>query len=272
MYPPAGGRLWSGSVTRHISLATDSYLAVPGLDTTLARALLRSVSAGQLGETFRIFSPGRVMAFGKRDAIEPGFLKAAAAAADRGYVPLVRLAGGRAAVFHEGTLAFGWTTPIEDPRSGIQGRFELLGALMVRAFARLGVEAAIGEIPGEYCPGRYSVHHGAHRKVMGVGQRLAQKAAHVGGVIVVDGAAAINDVLGPVYGALEVEFDPTATGALSEVRPDVTVTAVVDAIVAELQAIAEVTVTTLSSAIVQEGMALLPDHLVSTVAPDGPSL
>lgn len=162
---------------RQISLVTDSYPAIPGLDTTLARAILQSVSAGSSGETFRIYSPGRVMAFGKRDTLTPGFPEAAMSAQSHGYVPLVRLAGGRAAVFHEGTLAFGWTTPIDDPRSGIQERFEALSELMVRVFSRLGVASAIGEIPGEYCPGRYSVHHSGNRKVMGVGQRLARNAS-----------------------------------------------------------------------------------------------
>jgi len=250
-------------VFRRISLVTDSYPAVPGLDTTLARALLQSVSAGSSGETFRIYSPGRVMAFGKRDTVTPGFLEAAAAARDHGYVPLVRLAGGRAAVFHEGTLAFGWTTPVEDPRSGIQDRFMALSELMVRVFSRLGVASAVGEIPGEYCPGRFSVHHSGNRKVMGVGQRLAQTAAHVGGVIVVTGADDINEVLHPVYEALGVEFTTTATGALTDLVPEITITSVVAAIVAELEALGEVSRATLSSAMVDRGREMVLDHLVS---------
>ena len=83
-----------GPVTRQISLVTDSYLAIAGLDTTLARALLQAVSAGELGETFRLYSPGRVLAFGKRDAVGEGFVEAADQARRLGYTPLVRLAGG----------------------------------------------------------------------------------------------------------------------------------------------------------------------------------
>jgi lipoate-protein ligase A len=165
-------------------------------------------------------------------------------------------------VFHEGTLAFGWTMPITSPRSGIQERFEALSQLMVRVFARLGVVSAVGEIPGEYCPGRFSVHHSGNRKVMGVGQRLAQNAAHVGGVIVVGGADAINEVLLPVYAALGVGFEPAATGALSDLVPDLTMACVVAAIVAELQALGEISVATLSSAMVQRGRDMLPDHLI----------
>lgn len=250
-------------MTRQISLVTDSYPAVPGLDTTLARALLRAVSAGTLGETFRIYSPGRILAFGKRDATETGFAEAADAARAHGYLPLVRLAGGRAAVFHEHTLAFGWTIPITDPREGIQRRFEELSAMLVAAFASLGIRSAVGEIPGEYCPGRFSIHHDAGRKVMGVGQRLARRAAHVGGVVVVDGAAAINEVLQPVYGALGVEFDPAATGSLAEMRPGLTAGDVTGAIVEQLGSIGEVVTAPLSLATVREGRELLPDHLVA---------
>lgn len=255
-------------MTRQISLVTDSYPAISGLDTTLARALLQSVSAGDTGETFRMYSPGRVMAFGKRDTVTAGFAEAAIAAREHGYVPLVRLAGGRAAVFHEGTLAFGWTMPIDDPRSGIQERFETLAELVVRAFARLGLNSAIGEVPGEYCPGRFSIHHSGSRKVMGVGQRLARDAAHVGGVIVVTGADIINEVLRPVYAALGVDFDPAVTGAISDVVPDVTITSVADAIVAELTLLGDVFPATLSSEIVHRGRAMLAEHLVAEPNPD----
>lgn len=249
-------------MSRTIRLVRDSYPAIPGLDTTLARALLRSVSAGDLGETFRIYSPGRILAFGKRDATEAGFRRAAEAARSHGYVPLVRLAGGRAAVFHEHTLAFGWTLPIDDPREGIQRRFEALAELLVKAFSRVGVASTVGEIPGEYCPGRFSVHHDEGRKIMGVGQRLAKNAAHVGGVIVVDGADAINEVLDPVYGALGVEFDRAATGSMREVAPALTVRQVADAIVSELQTIGDVQEGTLDRATVTAGRRLVPDHLV----------
>ena len=41
------------------------------------------MSADSLRETFRVYSPGRVLAFGKRDAVTTGFADAAAAAVAR---------------------------------------------------------------------------------------------------------------------------------------------------------------------------------------------
>lgn len=173
-------------------------------------------------ETFRLHVPNRIVAFGKRDTLEPGYAEAVSAARDRGFTSIERLAGGRAAVFTELTLAFAWTIPDPDPRSGIYERFERLASIMVGAFARLGVAGAVGQIAGEYCPGDYSVHHDGRIKLMGVGQRLARHAAHVGGVIVVQGSDLIREVLVPVYAALGLTWDPATAGALDDVRPGIT--------------------------------------------------
>jgi hypothetical protein len=53
-------------------------------------------------------------------------------------------------------------------------------------------------------------------KLMGVGQRIVQGAAHVGGVVVVTGADRIRDVLIPVYRALELEWDPGTVGSVAD--------------------------------------------------------
>ena len=88
--------------------------------------------------------------------------------------------------------------------------------------------------------------------------------SHVGGVIVIDGADAINNILHPVYGALGVDFDPTATGALRDQAPDTTIPQVAEAIVDQLEALGEVSRGTLSVETVNAGRELLPDHLVVT--------
>lgn len=185
-------------------------------DSATSRCLLDAVNRGELGETLEVATPGRALAFGKHDTSAAGFASAVSAASDHGYQPTVRIAGGRAAVFHRGTVRFGWLMPVDEPSSSIHDRFEQLASAVVATLGTFGLNAEIGEVPGEYCPGTYSVHV-AGRKVMGVGQRLAKNAAYVGGVIVIDGADRINDVLVPVYRHLEIPFDPTVTGSLSDV-------------------------------------------------------
>ncbi len=178
--------------------------------------------------------PGRVVAFGKRDTLEDGYAAAVAATRAGGFSPIERLAGGRAAVFTRHTLAFAWTVPDPDPRRGIYERFRRLSALMVRTFRRLGIDSDVGAIPGEYCPGDYSVHHGGRLKLMGVGQRLARHAAHVGGVVVVDHSDEVRDILLPVYAALGLPWNPTTAGALTDVAPDVTMESAAAALVTEV--------------------------------------
>src|SRR6266516_6744279 len=143
------------------------------------------VSDGELPETLRLHRPSAIVAFGPKDRLAKGFADAVAAAAGQGFASVLRLAGGRAAVFHERTIAFSWAVPAEDPRLGITERFEEVAAIVVAALRTLGVDARVGEVRGEYCPGAHSVNARGGRKVMGVGQRVVRRAAHVGGVVVV---------------------------------------------------------------------------------------
>jgi octanoyl-[GcvH]:protein N-octanoyltransferase len=204
---------------RRILLVRDSFPDPPALDTGVSRATLELVSEGSLPETLRLHRPAPIVAFGPRDLVEPGALAAVAAARARGFAAVERLAGGRAAVFHEGTVAFSWAMPDPSPREGIRARFELLATIVVEALRSLGVDARVGEVPGEYCPGAHSVNARGARKLMGVGQRVVGRAAHVGGVVVVSGADRVRDVLEPVYAALGLEWDPATAGSVQDEVP-----------------------------------------------------
>ncbi len=197
---------------RTLAIVTDSFPEDPALDTAVSRAVLERVGAGELPETLRLARPGPMVAFAKQDAIADGYAAAVRAARDRGFEAILRLAGGRAAVFHEGTLELAHAIPDPDPRPGIHGRFEWSAGLISSALRRLGVDARVGEVPGEYCPGGYSVNLRGEVKVAGIGQRLVHGAAHVGAVLVAHGGARIAGVLVPVYGALGLDFDPTTAG------------------------------------------------------------
>lgn len=207
----------------------------PALDTAVSSALLRRVAEGSLGESLRLYRPQSIVAFGKRDVIVPGFGRAVTAARDQGFASVVRLAGGRAAVFHPGTVAFAWTIPTRDPRLGITERFQRMSDMLVGALRQLGADAHIGEVEGEYCPGEFSINLGGEVKVMGVGQRLVSGAAHVGGVVVVTGGEAIADVLIPVYRELELPFKPSTSGDLESAIPGISWTRVRDAVMMAFQ-------------------------------------
>jgi lipoate-protein ligase A len=212
---------------RHrVDVIRAGYPHRPQMDTAVSHAILLKVSSGELGETIRLHRPGHVVAFGRRDVVDPRFGDAVAAARAEGFDAVERLAGGRAAVFHPGTIAFAWAFPDATPRERVRHRFDLVAGIMADSFRRLGVDARIGEVPGEYCPGSHSVNVGGRRKVMGVGQRLVARAAHVGGVVVVDRAVDVRRVLLPVYRRLDIAWDPDTTGDLASALPGIDVEAV----------------------------------------------
>ena len=188
----------------------------PAFGTAVSRALLVRVAGGELPPTLRLHRPGPTLAFSRQDAASRGYRAAARAAREAGFEPVLRLAGGRAAVYHHGTLACSWAVPDRLPARRTFERFRELAGLLAEALQRLGVDARVGEVPGEYCPGAWSVNARGRRKLVGIGQRIVAGGAHRGAVIVVSGSGAIRDVLVPVYEALELEWDPETAGSVED--------------------------------------------------------
>jgi octanoyl-[GcvH]:protein N-octanoyltransferase len=204
-----------------ITLIRERPSGSAAFDTAVSRAIMLRVAKRELPESFRLYRPSRVVAFGRQDERAPGFRAAVAAARDHGFDSVVRLAGGRAAVFHEGTLSFAHAIPEDDVTAHTFERFRQMSDLLARALKRLGVDARVGEVPGEYCPGEYSVNSGGRVKLIGIGQRLVAGAAHVGGVVVAEDGDAVRSVLVPVYRALGLEWEPsTASSVHDEVGAD----------------------------------------------------
>ena len=226
--------------------------------------MLEGVSQGVEPETLRIYVPTRIVSFGPQDLRAPGYSKAVEAARAGGFEAVQRLGGGRAAVFHEGTIAFAWTVHDPTPGAGVDARFEEVADMMAGAFRGLGVDAHVGEVPGEYCPGSYSVNARGQKKLMGVGQRLRRGAAHVGGVVVVTGGQTVRDILIPVYDALELTWDPDTVGSIAdevgEIGVDDVQAAILDAF-AERYDLYDVSV---SGDLLARAEQLAPEHVAPT--------
>lgn len=181
-------------------MATADVLTVVRQDRTLGAArdlefgleLLARARTGAVGPMLRLYRPAPTVAFGQRDTRLPGFESAQQACRDHGFEPLVRRAGGRAAAYHEGTLIVDHIEPDRDAVAGSKTRFGYFGELFAVALQRAGVQAAVGEIPGEYCPGEYSVHgidaaDTSHRvKLVGTAQRVVAGGWLFSSVIVVE--------------------------------------------------------------------------------------
>jgi octanoyl-[GcvH]:protein N-octanoyltransferase len=219
-----------------IALIQRSLPDQPELSTAISRAIMLRVAAGELGPTARIHRPGPEVAFGRQDVASPGYARAADAARAAGFAAVERLAGGRAAVFHEGTVAFTRVYPDPRPQARTYERFEQVAGWVERSLRRLGVDPRVGEVPGEYCPGAYSVSSKGERKLSGIGQRMVRGAAHVGGVVVASGEQRLRDVLVPVYDALGLAWDPATAGSVAgELGREVSVDEAIAALVGELE-------------------------------------
>jgi lipoate-protein ligase A len=204
-----------------------------------------------------------VVAFSTTDLRRPGLPGAVRAARGAGFDAALRLAGGAAAVFSTGTIAFAWCAPEADERAGIRARFARTAEWVARALRRLGVDARVGEVVGAYCPGDWSVNARGRHKLMGVGQRVVRGAAHTGGVIVVGGSDRIRAVLAPVYAELGYPFDPASAGAIEDEVGPIAVEAVREALLAELASEREICAGALDPVLLEQAARFEESHRIA---------
>lgn len=161
----------------------------------------------------RVWRPPRQVAFGRRDAREPGYERARAAATERGYPSYERDTGGRAVAYTGHTIAFCRTEPVAEARTGIEERYDAAVADLRAALGDCGITAERGEPDRAFCPGAHSLS--AEGKLVGIAQRVGGGVARVGGILVVRDHEAVAEVLDPVYDALGVPFDPGTVGSVA---------------------------------------------------------
>lgn len=128
-----------------LSLVRQAYPDNPALGTAVSRAILNRVAAGELPPTLRLHRPGPILAFSRQDRASPGFAAAVRAAREAGFEPVLRLAGGRAAVFHERTLACSWAVPDARPAVRTTERFLVgIGQRLIAGAAHRGAVVVVG--------------------------------------------------------------------------------------------------------------------------------
>ena len=191
-----------------MQLVRQSFPGRPAFDIAVSHALLLRVARAQSPATLRAYRPSPTLAFGRLDALRPGYAAAREAALRHGFTPVLRLGGGHAAAFDEGSLVLEEVTPQPAVAQGLSERFERMTDLLAGAVAGVGADARIGELPGEYCSGAWSVNVGGRTKVAGTAQRVVRGAALVTAVIVVTGGERVRAVLVDVYEALGLERNP----------------------------------------------------------------
>jgi lipoate-protein ligase A len=154
----------------------------------------------------RVHRPGPTVAFGRLDRLRPGYAAAQRAAERHGFAVLEREPGGHAAAYHGGSLVIEWSG--EGGLEGVAQRFEAAANAIALALRELGVDARVGPVPGEWCPGSYSVNLAGTAKLAGLAQRVRGRHFELGASLVAQDPEPVRAVLVDVYAALELPFDP----------------------------------------------------------------
>jgi octanoyl-[GcvH]:protein N-octanoyltransferase len=212
-----------------MDLITMAHPGLPEADMEMTEELLRAVQRRETPDTMRIFQPGPTVAFGRLDAIRPGFDEACRVARACGRTPVVRQGGGHAAAYDRDSVIVEICRHPERGVAKVEASFFDMAALVEDALLRLDVKLEVGELPGEYCPGRFSLHLPAGPKVAGIAQRVLTRASLTAAVVVVGGGGALRSVITDVYNALGLSVEPHTVGAIDDMYPEITAERVVEA-------------------------------------------
>lgn len=206
-------------------------LSTPQQDMDLSTAALAELGRHDAEARLRVHRPRPTAAFSRLDSIKPGFPAAEDAARAHGFAPVVRPGGGRLAAYHGGALVLDLVAPHPDARRRFRERFAEAGGALVAGLRELGVDARVGPVPGEYCPGEFSVNAGGTTKLVGTAQRLVRHGYLFSAVLLVADPEPVRAVLDDAYAALELAWDPASVGCVADSVAGVTVDAVADVLV-----------------------------------------
>jgi octanoyl-[GcvH]:protein N-octanoyltransferase len=232
----------------------------PVLDAAITHALLKQVAAGEKPPTARIFRPGPTMAFGRLDALDAArYAAAREASRAHGYEPILRLGGGHAAGYDEGSVLVEIIRPIETIAEGIAERFASMTALLMESLSALGITARIGAIPGEYCAGDWSVN-AAGVKLAGTAQRSIRGASLVTAMLIIENGASLRAALTDIYTSLDIAWRPSTAAAARDIIPSLTTADAERILISTLAAHESLTATTLAPSTIAVAEQLRPAH------------
>jgi lipoate-protein ligase A len=213
-------------------------------------------------EALRVYRPAApVVVFGRRDTRLPGFGAAVGAARAAGFEPLVRAVGGRPVAYTTEAVVVDHVKHERMAPEGLETRFKEFGLLYADVLQALGIDARVGAVPGEYCPGAHSINARGLVKLVGTGQRVVRNGWLFSALVVVGDDERLQSVLADVYRHLGLPFDPASVGSLSTEVPGLIVDTVERQV---LDAYGATSPQPLDEATLELAAELAADHRVST--------
>lgn len=232
-------------------LAGQSLPGGPADDVVLGPLLLAK-GLSETREIVRIWRPEPTAAFSRRDSRRPGFTRATEVVRELGFMPVIRPQGGQLAAYHRGSVAIDHVVRTAKPIEGLKDRFERFARLHADVLSVFGLDVRIGELPGEYCPGEYSINVGGAAKVVGSAQRITRDGWLFSTIVQVTGSASIRGVLIAAYDEIGYELNSSTIGSIEDYRPDISTDAVEQALIDVYASGADVIQDSLSAEMLQE--------------------
>jgi octanoyl-[GcvH]:protein N-octanoyltransferase len=170
----------------------------------------------------RFRRPRSTAAFSPQDTTHPDYEQIKQRARVRGFEPIERGTGGRLTMFDENALGITILAPHAAPHQYTMKRYDMLSAAIATALRNLGIDARVGELPNEYCPGKYSVNAEGRIKLVGVAQRMNQRCLQMGAIISFTRSDEACAGIAEAYRAMGLNFDPQTYGGIADLQPSLT--------------------------------------------------
>jgi octanoyl-[GcvH]:protein N-octanoyltransferase len=181
---------------------------------------LSTLQPGDAG-ILRLRRPRPTAAFSPQDTTHPDYERIKDQARANGFEPIERGTGGRLTLFDEHALAITLIWPHEEPHAHTLRRYEIFSGAIVRALMKLGIDVRLGELPNEYCPGKYSINAEGRVKLVGIAQRMNRRCVQMGAIVAVERSAKACAGIAEAYRSMGLPFDPGTYGAIADLRPEV---------------------------------------------------
>ncbi len=196
---------------------------------------LSSLKIGDHG-IIRFRRPRPTAAFSLQDTTHPDYEHIKDHARASGFEPVERGTGGRLTMFDEQALAITIISPHADPHQHTMRRYEIFAGAIASALLKLGIDARIGGLPNEYCPGKFSINAGGRAKLVGIAQRMNRRCIQMGAIIAVERSEKACAAIADAYRAMGLPFDPITYGAITDFQPSLTYDEVRDALLGSVSA------------------------------------
>lgn len=192
----------------------------PGDYAAWVKDRLATLQPGDPG-ILRLRRPRPTAAFSPQDTTHPDYARIKVRARANGFEPIERGTGGRLTMFDERALAITLIVPHAEPHAHTIRRYEIFSGAIADALQTLGIDARVGELPHEYCPGKFSINAEGRVKLVGVAQRMNRRCVQMGAIIAVERSDKACDAIAEAYQSMGLPFNPMTYGAIRELKPAV---------------------------------------------------